>query len=210
MALTTARTTPEAGGLGAERAAGGRAGLDGVPTLIGASRAGGDLFAEPEALIRRVYAYVSYRLGHGPEAEDVVATTFERAIRYRHSYTPKRGEPIAWLIGIAKHAMNDALSARARIGEAPAEVEASTSFEDASIERLALRQAIARLSERDQELLALRYGADLSTRAIAKLVNARPNAVDVALHRALARLRTELAPAPLPAAGAAPAPEGRA
>ncbi|HET7568443.1 MAG TPA: sigma-70 family RNA polymerase sigma factor [Gaiellaceae bacterium] len=155
----------------------------------------GDPLADPEPLIRRVYAYVAYRLGHGPEAEDVVAATFERALRYRHTYSPKRGEPMAWLVGIAKHCLNDALSARA---QAPAELrpedDGSASFEEASLERLALREAIARLSERDQELLALRYGADMSARAIAKLMNARPNAVEVALHRAVSRLREELEP----------------
>lgn len=152
---------------------------------------GDDPLAHPDQLIRRVYAYVAYRLGDGADAEDVVAATFERAVRYRHTYDRKRGEPIAWLVGIAKHCLNDALAAESRrpqAGFTPLE----SGFEDAALERVTLRAAIARLGERDQELLALRYGADLSTRAIGELVGARTNSVDVALHRAHARLRREL------------------
>ena len=54
--------------------------------------------------------------------------------------------------------------------------------------------------ERDRELIALRYGADLTARQIADLLDLRTNAVGVALHRALAcapssrRRRTSLRP----------------
>jgi DNA-directed RNA polymerase specialized sigma24 family protein len=40
--------------------------------------------------------------------------------------------------------------------------------------------------------VALRYGADLTARQIAELLGLRRNAVEVALHRALRRLRREL------------------
>ena len=50
-----------------------------------------DPLANPEPLIRRVYAYVAYRIGDGPDAEDVTSEVFERALRYRESYDPTRG-----------------------------------------------------------------------------------------------------------------------
>jgi RNA polymerase sigma factor (sigma-70 family) len=50
-------------------------------------------------------------------------------------------------------------------------------------------RAVAALDERDRELIALRYGADLTARQIAELLDARTNAIEVALHRALGRLR---------------------
>ena len=58
-----------------------------------------------------------------------------------------------------------------------------------TIERLTLAHAVERLDERDRELIALRYGSDLSARQIGELLELRTNAVEVALHRALARLR---------------------
>ena len=60
-----------------------------------------DPLANPEPLIERVYAYVAYRIGGGADAEDVTSIAIERALRYRSSYDPRKGEPIAWLLGIA-------------------------------------------------------------------------------------------------------------
>jgi len=151
-----------------------------------------DPLANPEPLIRRIHAYVAYRIGEGAEAEDVVSATFERALRYRSSYDASRGEPIAWLVGIAKHCMHDAIAAREQLLDQVDDLPSPVELEESAIERIVLRQALARLTDRDQELLALRYGADLSARAIAGLVEARTNAVEVALHRALERLRAEL------------------
>ena len=49
------------------------------------------------------------------------------------------------------------------------------------------------LEEHDRELLALRYGADLSARQIGRVLEMRTNTVEVALHRTLGRLRQTLA-----------------
>ena len=147
-----------------------------------------DPLADPGPLIRRIYAYVAYRVGEGAEAEDLTSETFERALRYRGSYDPRRGEPVAWLIGIARRCIEGARLrpepvATAKETADPLDVEGST------IERLTLAQAVERLDERDRELIALRYGSDLSARQIAEVLDLRTNAVEVALHRALARLR---------------------
>ena len=69
-----------------------------------------DPLRDPERLIRRVYSYVAYRIGDGPEAEDVTSDVFERALRYRHSFDPKKGEPIAWLLGIAHRCIQSSRS----------------------------------------------------------------------------------------------------
>jgi RNA polymerase sigma-70 factor, ECF subfamily len=147
-----------------------------------------DPLADPGPLIRRVYAYVAYRIGDGAEAEDVTSETFERALRYRDSFDPKRGEPVAWLIGIARRCIEGA-RLRPEPVASPHEVADPVDIEGATIERVTLAQAVERLDERDRELIALRYGSDLSARQIAELLELRTNAVEVALHRALARLR---------------------
>ena len=149
-----------------------------------------DPLANPEPLIRRVYSFVAYRLGDGPDAEDVTTDTFERALRYRSSYDRSKGEPITWLLGIARRCIDDALSNRLPIAEPPE--LAGPGHEEDSLRKLELNRAIATLGERDQELLALRYGADLSARQIAELLDQKTNAVEVALHRALERLRRQL------------------
>jgi RNA polymerase sigma-70 factor (ECF subfamily) len=148
-----------------------------------------DPLAHPERLIRAVYAYVAYRVGPGMDAEDITSDVFERALRYRESYDPKRGEPMAWLIGIARRCVNGAY-AGPHHGSASVEDRAAPGdlAEDA-VRRLSLLDAVSQLGERDRELIALRYGADLTGRQIGSMLDMSPNAVDVAMHRAVGRHR---------------------
>jgi len=153
--------------------------------------AGRDPFANPEQLLRRVYAYVAYRVGDRAEAEDITSETFERALRYRNRFDERKGDPVAWLLGIARNCVYDALL-RPRpepSGDPPA---AGTDLASEVVGKVALEQALESLSADDRELLALRYGADLRAREIAKLLDQRTNTVEVALTRARARLAAAL------------------
>ena len=151
-----------------------------------------DPLADSDALIRRVYAYAAYRLGDGPDAEDVTSEVFERALRYRNTYDRSKGEPVAWLLGIARRCTSAALAARAEGNAQIVHMPGSRSFEDDSVRRLTLAAAVAKLGERDQELIGLRFGADLTAAQIARILDAQTNAIEVALHRALDRLRSIL------------------
>jgi RNA polymerase sigma-70 factor, ECF subfamily len=152
-----------------------------------------DPLANPGPLIERVYAYVAYRIGDGAEAEDITSEAFERALRYRHSFDARRGNATAWLIGIARNCIADAALRRETPSDDLPET-AARGHEDDSLRRLDLHAALARLDERDRELIALRYGSDLTARQIAELLGLKTNAVEVALHRALRRLRAALEP----------------
>ncbi len=148
-----------------------------------------DPLADPAPLVRRVYAYVAYRLGDGPDAEDVTSEVFERALRYGESYDPGKGDPIAWLIGIARRCVASAALSSRPPEQSIHDVQDEPDPAGPAVDRLAVRAAVASLDERDRELIALRYGADLTARQIAETLELRTNAVEVALHRALGRLR---------------------
>jgi RNA polymerase sigma-70 factor, ECF subfamily len=151
-----------------------------------------DPLASPEGLIERVYAYVAYRLGDGPDAEDVTSDVFERAVRYQKSYDRSKGEPATWLLGIAHRCVGAALAARKDDRIELGEIPDGRSMEEHSIRRLTLAGALSHLGERDRELIALRFGADLTAAQIAEVMDLQTNAVEVALHRALGRLRSTL------------------
>jgi RNA polymerase sigma factor (sigma-70 family) len=151
-----------------------------------------DPLRDPEPLIRRVYAYVAYRMGDGPDAEDVTNETFARALRYRDTFDASKGTPISWLIGIARRCVDESFHQVRPTSSDPPDREAAGDLEAEAVERLTMQAAVSRLDERDRELIALRYGADLSAKQIAQRLELTPNAVDVALHRARARLREEL------------------
>ncbi len=150
-----------------------------------------DPLSDPEPLIRRVYAYVAYRLGDGADAEDVTNETFARALRYRDTFDAAKGAPISWLIGIARRCVDESLKYAAPSSDPP-DRQALGDLEADAVERLTMQAAVARLTERDRELIALRYGADLSARQIAQRLEMSTNSVEVALHRARQRLREEL------------------
>jgi RNA polymerase sigma-70 factor (ECF subfamily) len=155
-----------------------------------------DPLRDPEPLLRRVYSYVAYRIGPGPDAEDVTSETYARALRARDTYDPSKGAPIAWLIGIARRCLADAMTDRSLLSAEPFDRPDAGDLEERSIRRLALAAAVASLDQREQELIALRFGADLSARRIGEILGLRTNAVEVALHRALLRLRDRLETGP--------------
>jgi len=154
-----------------------------------------------------VYAFVAFRIGSGHDAEDVTSETLTRALKHRDQYDPSRGSPVVWMIGIARRVMADraraeqvpATASAAWPGRAPVrrlelmaeppEVEDPFDVAEQVATRITVRDAVASLSDRDRELISLRYGADLSADQIAALLDMRRNAVEVALHRAMTRLR---------------------
>jgi RNA polymerase sigma factor (sigma-70 family) len=150
-----------------------------------------DPLADTPELIRRIYSYVAYRVGDGPDAEDITSEVFERALRYRKSYDPSRGEPLAWLIGIARRCIEDALKPSVEPARPP-DVTSPEDLEADALQRLTVAAAVDGLDERSRDLVALRYGADLSARQIGEILGLKTNAVEVALHRTLARLRPQL------------------
>jgi RNA polymerase sigma-70 factor, ECF subfamily len=164
-----------------------------------------DPLADPLPLIRRVYSFVAYRIGDGPDAEDVTSATVERALRYRASFDPAKGKPLGWLIGIARSCIDDHLRAgyTSRLPVA-ADVPDTGDEEGAALLRLTVADLVSELDDRDRELIALRYGADLSAREIGDLLDMTPNAVDVALHRCRGRLEGALAGAGIVEARLAP------
>jgi RNA polymerase sigma-70 factor (ECF subfamily) len=165
-----------------------------------------DPLAHPERLTQSVYAYVAYRIGSGPDAEDATSEVFARALRYKSKFDSSRGTPIAWLLGIARRVLAErANDDRLTVAEVP-DAAAPGTLEDDSVNRVTMQSAVATLGERDRELVALRYGADLTAAQLGELLELRPNAVEVALHRALRRLRAELeaGPAPTPRAQCSP------
>jgi len=153
---------------------------------------GNDPLANPEPLIRRTYAYVAYRIGAGPDAEDVTSSAVERALRYRASFDSRKGDPLSWLIGIARSCIADHLSGGVQSVPFQDDVAGHQNLEAEVATRLGVTTAMSTLDERERELVALRYGADLTAKEIGRVLGMKTNAVEVALHRCRERLRGEL------------------
>ncbi len=144
----------------------------------------------------RIYNFFRYRVGDGPIAEDLTAETFEKAWRKRHRYRRDLASFSTWLFTIARRvAIDHYRQRRPNISlESISEVATDETLEDLTQKRSdfnRLSVLLSQLEDRDRELVALRYGAGLTNRAIAGLTGLTESNVGVILHRTLKRLRSE-------------------
>src|SRR5437763_16734865 len=110
-----------------------------------------------------LYAYVATLLRDRAAAEDVTALAFERAYRRRRTFDRRRGEERAWLFGIARNAALDELRRRSRLARLAAEPadesEAEIDEGDVALKRTAVRAALAHLTGRERDIIALKFHA---------------------------------------------------
>jgi RNA polymerase sigma factor (sigma-70 family) len=149
--------------------------------------------------LARVYGFFAYRLGSRHDAEDLTQQTFERALRAWDRFDPGRAACGTWLIAIARNLLIDHYRAKA---PEPGNV----SLEETNPESLPvahdpgpdiglepqLALALSRLAERDREILALRYGAELTGPEIAAMTGLTLANVQQIISRSLRRLREDL------------------
>lgn len=144
----------------------------------------------------RVYNYFRFRLGGEADVEDLTARTFEKAWSARARYRRDLAAFSTWLYRIAHNLCVDHLRSRRAhaplddASEVPADRTPETEEERRSdLSRLAA--LTASLPERERELIALKYGAGLSNRAIVSLVGLSESNVGTILHRTVQALRSQ-------------------
>jgi RNA polymerase sigma-70 factor (ECF subfamily) len=139
---------------------------------------------------------LAYRYASNPsEAEDIAQDALLRAWRRRSTLRDgdRRNQ---WLATIVR---NEAFRQHARVRPDPiATIESQEGADDervvATVERADLHAALGRLSEKDRQLLLLRYDEDLTQAAIASRLGIPEGTVKVRLHRARDKLRRAFAP----------------
>jgi RNA polymerase sigma-70 factor (ECF subfamily) len=149
-----------------------------------------------EQHIWEIYGFFAYRLGSRSDAEDLTQETFERAFRAWGRYDPARASVRTWLAAIARNLLIDHYrSSRSGGREQPLEdepgIEAPAAALDLGLDP-ALAAALSVLGDRERQIIALRYGADLSGPEIAQLTGLTLANVQQIISRSLRRLRSEL------------------
>jgi RNA polymerase sigma-70 factor (ECF subfamily) len=140
-----------------------------------------------------VYAYVATLLRDRSLAEDVTAVAFERAFRRRRLFDPRRGSERAWLFGIARNAALDELRRRKRTLSSDTEPQQGPDVGGALFEsvlqRAALRDALAAISPREREFIALKFHVGLSNAEIARVLGVSESNAGTLLYRTITKLR---------------------
>jgi RNA polymerase sigma-70 factor (ECF subfamily) len=164
------------------------------PLLWGIAAAEPDWDAVYSEQLPRVYNFFRYRLANETLAEDLTSRTFEKAWAARARYRRDLAGFSTWLLSIARNVATDHLRAqRAHLPLEAADAVAAPGTPHDDVARdsdLARLGALVRtLSPREQELVALRYGAEATNRAIAELTGLSESNVGTILHRVVQTLR---------------------
>jgi RNA polymerase sigma factor (sigma-70 family) len=167
--------------------------------------AGGQEAALAEAYRRLsplVYTLALRSLGERAAADDVTQDVFIRAWKSRTSYRPEAARLPAWLVGITRNAIADALSARMRrqdlehaagqlagdgltAGPPAADVEAVA-------DRITLEEELERLGDPQKAIMKLAFYEDLTHDQISSRLQLPLGTVKSHIRRSLTRMRTRL------------------
>ena len=168
-----------------------------------------------EAHVWDVYGFLAYRLDRRDEAEDLTQLTFERALRSWDRFDDRRASVRTWLLAIARNALidhfrRDRSSTTTSLDDDQAGNVQGLPTEPGPDETHlgpdpALHVALMKLTDREREVLALRFGAELRGPEIAEMLDLSLANVQQISSRALRKLRADLERAS-PVATGSPAP----
>jgi RNA polymerase sigma factor (sigma-70 family) len=144
-----------------------------------------------------VYRYISYRIQDPQVVADLTSTVFEKALVSFASFDPRKAAPQTWLTIIARNSVIDyfrqsskrhTVSLDYALGiqsNDPAPHEAVERKEEYDL----LRACLALLSTREQEIVALKFGAEMNNRRIAATLGLSDSNVGIIIYRAVIKLK---------------------
>jgi RNA polymerase sigma-70 factor, ECF subfamily len=183
--------------------------------LVVRARVDGAAFGELyDFYLPRVYGFVVRRVGERSVAEDVTATTFERALTAVRRSDFRNESFGGWLYRVASNAVVDHVRSGRRLlrlgsstsdgdldgrDEADGRARTVISGDEAALDQFAallnrdqLARALRRLPETHRRVLVLRFYDDLDVDEICGVLGCSRATFAVKLHRALAALRGAL------------------
>jgi RNA polymerase sigma-70 factor, ECF subfamily len=143
-----------------------------------------------------VYGFFGYRVASRADAEDLTQLTFERALRAWNRFDPDRASARTWLMSIANnllidHYRRDRASAQEPIEDHQSRRELITEDEELGLSP-EIAAALEELGERERQLIALRFGAELTGPEIAEVTGLSLANVQQILSRSLRKVRAKL------------------
>lgn len=142
------------------------------------------------AMWPRLVDAVTHYCGDRHLAEELAQEAVVRAYQ-RWPEVSQMRSPDGWTFRVAVNLANSTF--RRRRAERRANLrhggDAEVHHDPDGSERVAVREAMSRLSERQREVVVLRYVLDLPADRVAELTGSTPGAVRTTAHRAVAELR---------------------
>lgn len=161
-----------------------------------------------ESFYDRIVGYAFRRVLDGEVAQDIAANVFMKVLQNLHKFTWRHDHSFeGWIFRIASNEVNNYFRRQQKYkfvaSEDAEKILDNWTLDDNqrdTVEReldqnqqfMKLHKAIARLSEREQEILHMYYFEHLPHQAIAEALDMRDGAVRVAMHRAQKKLESSL------------------
>lgn len=144
-----------------------------------------------------LFGFLAYRTGDRGLAEEVMSEAFERALKARKRYDPGKASAKTWIYSIALNCLRDQQRRRAaetramdRVG-APGGIDLEDPGLSRAEDRDEVQRALAGLAPEEREVVALKFGGELSAKEMAKVLGEKETTVEGRLYRALRKLRAE-------------------
>ncbi|HEX5165549.1 MAG TPA: sigma-70 family RNA polymerase sigma factor [Thermomicrobiales bacterium] len=174
--------------------------LDSDEALAVAARTDAECFSQLYLRYsNRIYRYAISRTRSATAADDIVSDTMMSALEGINGFNPDRGSFASWIFTIASRriADRDRKSRQfwrylARRGHHEEHDEDALTTTLRLERRDDVRQAISRLTDQHQQVVLLRYVAELPIATIGEILDISEGAVKMRLQRALKRLAVEL------------------
>ncbi|WP_424245222.1 RNA polymerase sigma-70 factor (ECF subfamily) [Elusimicrobium posterum] len=145
-----------------------------------------------------IYSYIISRVQNESTAQDLAAALWQKVIEKAHTFDKERGNISQWLFGIARNEINmyrrlyyvkkflsltdfeESVNAR--------EKSAQQQMEENELNKRLL-EAMARLKEKERDLIALKFYSGLNNRQIAEVANISESNAGTIINRAINKLR---------------------
>jgi RNA polymerase sigma-70 factor (ECF subfamily) len=142
-----------------------------------------------------IFRYLYYRIGDRQAAEDLTADVFVRMIRSISTYRPRTVTFQAWLFQIARNIAIDHYRKMKHRNHAELEENMVDQVEnvDASVDRSLtnahLKEALAKLTDEQRDVLVMRFVANMPVAQVAQSLHKSEDAVKGLQRRGLVALR---------------------
>ncbi|MFH5183954.1 sigma-70 family RNA polymerase sigma factor [Paenibacillus sp. TAB 01] len=148
----------------------------------------------------RVYKYICYRINNHYAAEDICSHVFEVVISKYETFSPEKSNFEVWLFAIARNAVTDYFRSLKHRSYFSLNAIVNMVLPRPTPEELVIRDdknkalftALAKLSDKERHIIAMKYAAGLKNSEIAELLGVSGSNIGVVLHRSLKKLQKDL------------------
>lgn len=150
-----------------------------------------------QSMLPKLFNYFLYRTRDEKIAEDLSSITLERTWSNKWRYRSDLASVQSWIFGIARNVFREYLREYRKSSSRSIPLEPEDSQPDLFDRnkfdtKIQLKRLVSMLPEKEQELVALKYGAGLNNRKIAKLLHLSESNVGTRLFRTVESLRNKM------------------